>query len=34
MRQGGSCTPAGVTTGSGHDAKVMDKLIREDDRAV
>ena len=25
---------AGVTTGSVHDAKVMDKLIREDDRAV
>jgi IS5 family transposase len=25
---------AGVTTGSVHDAKVMDNLIREDDRAV
>ena len=25
---------AGVTTGSVHDAKVMDRLIREDDRAV
>ncbi len=25
---------AGVTTGSVHDAKVMDHLIREDDRAV
>ena len=25
---------AGVTTGSVHDYKVMDKLIREDDRAV
>ena len=25
---------AGVTTGSVHDAKVMDELIREDDRAV
>jgi IS5 family transposase len=25
---------AGVTTGKVHDAKVMDKLIREDDRAV
>ena len=24
----------GVTTGSVHDAKVMDHLIREDDRAV
>jgi IS5 family transposase len=25
---------AGVTTGSVHDAKVMHRLIREDDRAV
>ena len=25
---------AGVTSGSVHDAKVMDNLIREDDRAV
>ena len=25
---------AGVTTGKVHDAKVMDNLIREDDRAV
>ena len=25
---------AGVTTGSVHDAKVMDNLIREDDRAI
>ena len=25
---------AGVTTGKVHDAKVMDDLIREDDRAV
>jgi IS5 family transposase len=25
---------AGVTTGSVHDAKVMDNLIREDDHAV
>ena len=25
---------AGVTTGSVHDARVMDNLIREDDRAV
>src|SRR4029079_13771568 len=25
---------AGVTTGSVHDAKVMDNLVREDDRAV
>jgi IS5 family transposase len=25
---------AGVTTGKGHDAKVMDNLTREDDRTV
>ena len=25
---------AGMTTGSVHDAKVMDNLIREDDRAI
>lgn len=32
--QSGLVHTAGVTTGSVHDAKVMDNLIREDDRAV
>jgi len=32
--QSGLVHTAGVTTGSVHDAKVMDHLIREDDRAV
>jgi len=32
--RGGLVHTAGVTTGSVHDAKVMDNLIREDDRAV
>ena len=32
--QSGLVHTAGVTTGSVHDAKVMDNLVREDDRAV
>ena len=34
MRRSGLVHTAGVTTGKVHDAKVMDNLIREDDRAV
>ena len=34
MRRAGLVHTAGVTTGKVHDAKVMHRLVREDDRAV
>lgn len=34
MLGAGWCTRAGVTAGNVHDAKVMHRLIREDDAAV